>query len=132
MNAGLKAFSAYKETNAATAIMDATPHQLTGLLLKAATDKLSIAMGAMDRGDIVLRTESIRRATAIIIELKSTLNLSEGGEIAAQLDRLYEFSLASLIEANGHCDVSKLQAVRDILSEINEAWTEIAPNRSGA
>lgn len=132
MNAGLKAFSAYKETNAATAIMDATPHQLTGLLLKAATDKLSIAMGAMDRGDIVLRTESIRRATAIIIELKSTLNLSEGGEIAAQLDRLYEFSLASLIEANGHCDVSKLQAVRDILSEINEAWVEIAPNRSGA
>ena len=132
MNAGLKAFSAYKETNAATAIMDATPHQLTGLLLKAATDKLSIAMGAMDRGDITLRTESIRGATAIIIELKSTLNLSEGGEIAAQLDRLYEFSLASLIEANGHCDVSKLQAVRDILSEINEAWTGIAPNRSGA
>lgn len=132
MNAGLKAFSAYKETNAATAIMDATPHQLTGLLLKAATDKLSIAMGAMDRGDIVLRTESIRRATAIIIELKSTLNLSEGGEIAAQLDRLYQFSLASLIEANGHCDISKLQAVRDILSEINEAWTGIAPNRGGS
>ena len=132
MNAGLRAFAAYKETNAATAIMDATPHQLTGLLLKAATDKLSIAMGAMDRGDIALRTESIRRATAIIIELKSTLNLSEGGEIAGQLDRLYEFSLRSLIEANGHCDVSKLQAVRDILLDINEAWTKIAPNKGGS
>lgn len=132
MNARLKAFSAYKETNAATAIMDATPHQLTGLLLKAATDKLSIALGAMHRGDVVLRTESIRRATAIIIELKSTLNLSEGGEIAVQLDRLYEFTLSSLIEANGNCDAGKLQAVRDILSDINEAWTGIAPNRGGS
>ena len=129
MNAGIKAFTEYQQTNAATAVMDASPHQLTLLLLKAFLDKLAVAKGAMDRGDIVLRTESIRKALDIIFELKGTLDLEQGGEIAAQLDRLYEFSISTLIEANVSKDANKLEEVRGIINEIYEAWLEIAPAR---
>ena len=51
LNAGIKAFQAYKEMGTSTAIMDATPHQLTALLFKAVLDKLAIAEGAISRGD---------------------------------------------------------------------------------
>lgn len=129
MNAGIKAFTEYQQTNAATAVMDASPHQLTLLLLKAFLDKLSVAKGAMEREDIGLRTDSIRKALDIIFELKGTLNLEQGGEIASQLDRLYEFSISTLIEANVSKDGNKLEEVRVVINEVYEAWLEITPAR---
>lgn len=125
MNMGTDAFAAYKETNAATAIMDATPHQLTSLLLKAALDKLSVATGAIERGDVSLRTEAIRKVAAIVGELQGSLNKEQGGELAEQLDALYEFSTSQLIEANLSQDISKLEAVRNVLQEINDGWQQI-------
>ena len=109
MNAGIKAFQAYKETATSTAIMDATPHQLTGLLFKAALDKLAIAEGAISRGDVSARCDAISRATNIVIELKTTLNLENGGVVASELDRLYEFSISELLDANSQKSIEKIK-----------------------
>lgn len=129
MNAEIKAFREYQQTNAATAVMDASPHQLTQLLLKAAMDKLSVAVGAVERNDIQLRVASIAKAIDIVIELKSTLDLEKGGDVAAELDRLYQFVLDQLLDANLQSDTSKLQAAREIIGTIREAWIQIAPAR---
>lgn len=129
MNAGIKAFTEYQQTNAATAVMDASPHQLTQLLLKAAMDKLSVAVGAVERNDIQLRVASIARAIDIVMELKSTLDVEKGGDVAAELDRLYQFVLDQLLDANLQSDPSKLQAAREIIVTIHEAWVQIAPSR---
>ena len=129
MNAGIKAFTEYQQTNAATAVMDASPHQLTQLLLKAAMDKLSVAVGAVERNDIQLRVASIAKAIDIVIELKSTLDLEKGGDVAAELDRLYQFVLDQLLDANLQSDTSKLQAAREIIGTIHEAWVQITPAR---
>ena len=129
MNAGIKAFTEYQQTNAATAVMDASPHQLTQLLLKAAMDKLSVAVGAVERNDIQLRVASIAKAIDMVIELKSTLDLEKGGDVAAELDRLYQFVLDQLLDANLHSDTSKLQAAREIIGTIHEAWVQITPAR---
>lgn len=129
MNAGIKAFTEYQQTNAATAVMDASPHQLTQLLLKAAMDKLSVAVGAVERNDIQLRVASIAKAIDIVFELKSTLDLEKGGDVAAELDRLYQFVLDQLLDANLQSDTSKLQVAREIIGTIHEAWIQIAPAR---
>ena len=129
MNAGIKAFTEYQQTNAATAVMDASPHQLTQLLLKAAMDKLSVAVGAVERNDIQLRVASIAKAIDIVIELKSTLDLEKGGDVAAELDRLYQFVLDQLLDANLQSDTSKLQGAREIIGTIHEAWVQITPAR---
>lgn len=129
MNIGLKAFAEYQQTNAATAVVDASPHQLTLLLLKAVMDKISIAMGAIERNDIPLRVTSVSKAIDIVIELKSTLDLEQGGDVAGELDRLYQFSLDQLLDANLQSDTDKLLAVREVIGTINEAWVQIAPSR---
>lgn len=129
MNAGIKAFRAYQETGTSTAIMDATSHQLTALLFKAVLDKLAIAEGAISRGDVPLRCDAISKAINIVMELKSTLDLENGGQIAGELDRLYEFSISGLLDANLQDSVEKIRSVRAVMSEVNEAWIQIAPAR---
>ena len=129
MNAGQKAFQAYKETGTSTAVMDATPHQLTALLFKAVLDKLAIAEGAISRGDVPARCDAISKATNIVIELKSTLDLENGGDVASELDRLYEFSINELLDANSQKSIEKIRSVRAVISQINEAWIQISPNR---
>lgn len=129
MNAGMKAFQAYKETGTSTAIMDATPHQLTALLFKAVLDKLAIAEGAIERADVPYKCDAISKATNILLELKSTLDLTNGGYIASELNRLYEFSISELLEANLQNSVEKICSVRAVISEINEAWIQISPSR---
>ena len=129
MNAGMKAFQAYKETGTSTAVMDATPHQLTALLFKAVLDKLAIAEGAIERADVPSKCDAISKATNILLELKSTLDLTNGGYIASELNRLYEFSISELLEANLQNSVDKISSVRAVISQINEAWIQISPNR---
>ena len=129
MNAGIKAFQAYKEMGTSTAIMDATPHQLTALLFKALLDKLAIAEGAISRGDVPARCDAISKATNIVMELKSTLDLENGGDVANELDRLYEFSVSELLDANSQKSIDKIRSVRAVISQINEAWIQIAPTR---
>lgn len=129
MNAGMKAFQAYKETGTSTAIMDATPHQLTALLFKAVLDKLAIAQGAIERGDVPSKCDAISKATNILLELKSTLDLTNGGPIASELDRLYEFSISELLDAHSQKSIEKIRSVRAVISQINEAWTQISPAR---
>ena len=129
MNAGLIAFQAYKETGTSTATMDATPHQLTALLFKAVLDKLAIAEGAISRGDVPARCDAIFKATNIVIELKSTLDIKNGGNVASELDRLYEFSINELLDANSQKSIEKIRSVRAVISQINEAWIQISPGR---
>lgn len=129
MNAGIKAFQAYKETGTSTAIIDATPYQLTALLFKALLDKLAIAEGAISRGDVLARCDAISKATNIVMELKSTLDLENGGDVANELDRLYEFSISELLDANSQKSIEKIRSVRAVISQINEAWIQISPAR---
>jgi len=50
-----------------------------------------------------------------------------GGDLAADLDRLYEYMTMRLFEASRHNDVEKLNEVGKLLGEIKLAWDQIAP-----
>ena len=71
--------------------------------------------------------EAIRKATAIIAELQATLDKDQGGDVAEQLDTLYEFSTMKLIEANLEEDIDKIASVREVLNDIYEGWQQIRP-----
>lgn len=65
------------------------------------------------------------RAQAIIAELMHTLDHKAGGEIAAQLERLYRFMLEHLVEANVQKSVRHLEQVRRVLSIVADAFREV-------
>jgi flagellar protein FliS len=64
------------------------------------------------------------KALVAIYTLQSSLDFEQGGEIARNLFRLYEFVRSSLSEANDDQKYKVEQSLK-LMSEILEAWEEI-------
>jgi flagellar secretion chaperone FliS len=61
-------------------------------------------------------------AVQIVGELRSSLDLHEGGPFAANLDDLCEYMGRQLLAANRHNRVETLDEVSDLLREVRTAW----------
>ncbi len=112
----------YQSVGVASGVMDATPHRLVQMLLDGAVEKVSIAKGALERSDIPEKGKYIVWAVTIVEGLRASLDLERGGEIAANLDSLYEYVGRRLTEANLDNDPAILVEVTDLLVEIRDAW----------
>ena len=117
--------SHYNQVNRVSGITDAGPHRLVLMLLEGALGKIATVKGLMIRKDIARKGEVIGQAIAIIDGLKSSLNKEAGGEIAANLDNLYEYIEHRLTQANINNDVDVIDEVAELLREIKTAWLSI-------
>ncbi len=117
--------SHYNQVNRVSGITDADPHRLVLMLLEGALGKIATVKGLMIRKDIARKGEVIGQAIAIIDGLKSSLNKEAGGEIAANLDNLYEYIEHRLTQANINNDVDVIDEVAELLREIKTAWLSI-------
>jgi flagellar protein FliS len=54
------------------------------------------------------------------------LDLNAGGEIAANLRKLYSFMSNRLSEANVKCDPQMIREVIKLMEELNQSWKAIA------
>ena len=79
----------------------------------------------MLRNDIGKKGEVIGQAVSIIGGLRSSLDMKTGGEIAVNLDNLYEYMERQLIQANLENDTGILDEVAVLLREIKTAWDSI-------
>jgi len=121
----INALKQYQNVNLHAAVEGATPHELISMLFKGALEALAKAGGAIERKDISLRTQQINKASEIIVNLKGTLNLEAGGEIAGNLDALYDYMLRVLMQANRENSAEKVTEVAGLLSEVFQGWAEI-------
>ena len=109
-----------------TQVQSRTPLELVVMLYDGALQSLSTARDAVERKNIPARRDAISRALAIISELQSTLNLEEGGAVAASLDELYEFASHRLLDAAMKNDVTPIDEVSRLFSTLRNAWQTIA------
>lgn len=86
---------------------------------------LKHAKDGLEAKDIVKFSRFLSKAQAIIAELINTLDFDKGGEIAKDLDRLYDFMLFYLTDANIQKDASKIQKVIELLQTIADAYRDI-------
>jgi flagellar protein FliS len=103
----------------------ASPHRLVQMLMEGAVEKIAIAKGHMDRKEFAEKGKHINWAISIINGLRSSLNLEEGGEIAQNLDSLYDYMVRRLSEANLKNDITILDEVSSLVLEIKSAWDAI-------
>ncbi len=126
MNANVRsALQQYGQTSTQSAIEGADPHRLIQMLLNGALDKIAIAKGAVERREMVLKSQHISWAVSIVNGLRMSLDKEAGGEIAENLDALYEYMGRRLMEANSSNDVATLDEVSGLLREIKGAWDQI-------
>jgi flagellar secretion chaperone FliS len=125
--------NAYRKVAAETCIPDADPHQLVEMLYDGLLSAIGSARSALSRGDIPAKCKHIDTAVRIIDEgLTSGLNLESGGEIAADLKRLYDFCNMRLTIANARNDEAILAEVIEIITPLALAWKQIRGAKAGA
>lgn len=124
MNA-MTAMRQYQSVNTQAKAVDASPHRLIQMLMEGGLSRLAQARGAMDRGQVAMKGELIGKAIAIVGGLREGLDLEKGGEVAANLDRLYEYMITRLFEANLHNTVAPLDEVAVLLRNVKSGWDAI-------
>jgi flagellar protein FliS len=67
----------------------------------------------------------IDRAFAAIAELRNSLNLGEGRDVAQSLNNLYYYLTKQLSRANLDNDIEPLDVVIEILTGLRDAWNEL-------
>ena len=115
----------YNQVGVASGVEQASPHRLILMLMEGAIDKVAMARGFMERKDIANKGSHISWAISIIDGLRASLNKESGGDIADNLDDLYDYMIRRLLRANVENNADLLDEVISLLRSIREAWVQI-------
>lgn len=123
---------AYQKVGVETGIEAASPHQLIVMLFDGALLAIANAGTHIQQKNVAEKGLSISRAIDIInAGLKASLDKNKGGEMAQNLDALYDYMCTRLLQANLRNDATALNEVSRLLSDIRSAWVEIANTPAG-
>ena len=120
-----KASSMYQQTSARGSVENADPHQLTGMLLDGAIDRINQARGHIYHRDVAAKGVAFSKAIAIISELRGTLNFEAGGDLPKRLGALYDYVTRRLLQAQLNDDLSALDEAARLLMPIRDSWHAI-------
>jgi flagellar protein FliS len=119
------ALKEYEQVGARSQVEGAPPERLVQLMLEGALDRISLARGAMENSQVAVKGERIGKAISLVEGLRASLDHERGGELAGNLDALYEYAARRLLEANLRNDVTILDEVSRLLREVKQAWDRI-------
>jgi flagellar secretion chaperone FliS len=101
------------------------PHRLILMLMDGALERIAMARGSLQRGDIAQKAALVQRIVGIVVELRASLDLEKGGALAQSLDELYGYMERQLIRANCDNKTEFLDEVGSLLGEIRSAWVAV-------
>ena len=109
----------------------APPEVLIGRLLDRAVQLASRAEASM-HSEPVESTRAIARAVDIVSELRGTLDMEIGGEIAQNLDALYEYTNERLVLGGAIGETSAIGEALQILESLAATWRQLLQNERSA
>jgi len=115
----------WKRAYLETRILSASPLELVNILYEHAILEVAEARQHLAEGDIAARCRSVLKAIMIIGELQSSLDHDAGGEIAANLGRLYQYMRERLTAGNVQQSDAPLAEVMRLLESLGDAWRAI-------
>lgn len=75
------------------------------------------------------KARKIQKAMDIIYQLQGCLNFEQGGQIARNLDSIYNYAVRRLLDGDVKKDPGAYDEVIGIFSELKEAWEGIAKEK---
>ena len=122
------------ETYRETHIMTASPMELITMLYDeciASLEKAEEAFNLEGPERFQEISNNILHAQDIITELSVSLNMEEGGKIAENLQRLYDFMVSHLCNANVKKNAQPIKEIRELMTELGDAWKQVAAKEPG-
>ena len=127
------AANTYANVGLETGVVAASPHQLIAMLYEGAELAVRMAIKHIQEGNLLKKSAAISQASAIILEgLRAALDLKQGGDLAQQLDALYDYMNKRLMLAHLNNQTAPLDEVLGLLRELHGAWLQIAPTGRAA
>ena len=122
MSNGYGQNTAYLEAD----IMSRPREWLVPLLYEHLLANLRRAAVQIEANDPAGKALSLEKASAIVMELSSSLDQERGAEIARAMLSLYSFLVTEIIHVGVTRDLARLGKVSHIVEELLEAWTQAA------
>lgn len=120
--------NAYAKVGIETGVAAASPHKLIVMLFEGAMVAVASGIQHMQAGEIAKKGMAISKAISIIDNgLRASLDKKVGGEIALNLDALYEYMSTRLLIANLKNQPAILEEVYQLLKGLKDSWEAISP-----
>ena len=124
------ALKKYDQVRAHVQTEGASSHRLIQVLMEGAMEKIRVAKGLIERREIPEKVRHINWALSIIDGLRQSLDMEKGGEIANNLEALYDYMQRRLVVANVENNPLILDEVASLMLEIKSAWDAVPENIS--
>ena len=124
-----KILNAYKNANREAVVESDDPQALIMLLLDELLRAMRGYVSGISKDDSkeMRKNDQFTRSLTMLYGLQSCLNFDEGGEIAENLFRLYEYARVQLLHASQTGEIDGTQVAISSISEIREAWSIMEP-----
>ena len=120
-----KILDAYKNANREAVVESDDPQALIMLLLDELLRAMRGYVSGVSKDDSkeMRKNDQFTRSLTMLYGLQSCLNFDEGGEIAENLFRLYEYARVQLLHTSQTGETDGTQVAISSISEIREAWS---------
>jgi flagellar protein FliS len=114
-------------------VKNAHPLDQVIMLYNKAISCLKIAKKAIEEGlknpeNVKKKAENLGKATEIIAYLQGSLNMEKGGEIAKNLNLIYDILISELVKANLEDNIEIITKSIESLENLKKAWEDIKTN----
>ena len=119
--------AAYQSVSVHGNVAAADPHRLVLMLMDGVMERLAVARGCIERKDIARKAKLLHSCVTLLTELRGSLNISRGGDLARNLSELYDYMMRQLLRANAQNSIEYIKEVSSLLDEVRGAWMAIGP-----
>ena len=120
-----KASAIYQQNSVRGSVEGADAHQLIGMLLDGAIDRINQARGHLMHGHVAGKGRCITGALAIVGELRDSLDHKVDRTLSQRLDALYQYVTGILLQAQLNNDPAGLDEAVSLLTPIRDGWQAI-------
>jgi len=116
----------YQTVNLESSLLAAEPHTVILMLFNGLLESIALAKGAIERKDLLVKSEKISKAINIIRSLQESLDKESEPKISESFDSLYGYCIAKLMEASASLELAVLDEIVDLIKPIRDAWYDMS------
>jgi flagellar protein FliS len=115
-------YEQYAESN----VMTASPMELVRMLYRFIIDNLGEASRCTITGDIEGRGRAVSKATEGFLELLTSLDHQQGGDVSRNLAELYGYMASRVLDGHVNQASAPFEEVQGLMSTLLDGWENLS------